>query len=71
MTLVPQEANLLLLIAGSTGITLEQCITDTGFPPDDTFRMIRYLTTQALIEHSDGKYRAKEHVRRIVVERPS
>jgi hypothetical protein len=71
VTLIPQEAILLQLIASSSSITLEQCITGTGFLPDDTFRMIRYLTTQALIEHTDGKYQAKENVRRIITMRQS
>jgi hypothetical protein len=71
VTLTSQEAILLETIAGSIGKTVEQCVTETGLPPDEILKMLHYLTTQALIEHTYGKYQAKEHVRRIIAERGS
>jgi hypothetical protein len=71
VTLTSQESDLVKIFSDPLGITLEQCVHQTGLPPEKILKMIHYLTTQALIEHINGKYRAKEHVRRIVSENPS
>lgn len=69
VTLTSQEASLLRIIADSTGKSLEQCVTEAGFSPEETLKMLHYLTTQALIELIEGRYQAKEHVHRIIAER--
>jgi len=66
VTLTAQEAHLLNLIADPGGVTLEQSISASGFPPDVMYKMIHYLTTQALIELKDERYRVKDHVRQII-----
>jgi predicted HTH transcriptional regulator len=66
VTLTPQEAGLLNLIANPQGVTLEQCINRSGLSPEEILKTIHYLTIQALIEQKDGLYLIKDHVHQII-----
>lgn len=68
VTLTEDQARLLNLLADPAGITLDQGVSGTGFTYESTDLIFRHLITQALIEHRDGRYYVKAHLRDLVGE---